>query len=192
MKGPETLSYIVGRIVVGVDGSPGSLQALRYAVSHARAMGGLLVPVLAWTMPDGEFADRHSPYAASSGEWRTTAERKLLTAFDEGLGGMPTDLATAPLLLRGPASAVLTAVANRNSDLLVIGAGRRGLLRHALHASTTRHCLAHARCAVVAVPPNPLAREIDGARAGLWSRHALRDSAAAVEECRHPVHKAGT
>lgn len=159
------MSCIVGRIVVGVDGSAGSLQALRYAVSHARASGGLLIPVLAWTVPDGEFADRRSAFAAPSGQWRPRAERTLLTAFDEALGGLPTDLETAPLILRGPAATVLTVVANRNSDLLVIGAGRRGALRHALHASTARQCLARAQCAVVAVPPNPLARHGRAGRA---------------------------
>jgi nucleotide-binding universal stress UspA family protein len=150
------MSQVIGRVVVGVDGTLGSLQALRYAVNHARTFNGVLVPVLAWTPPGGEFGDRRYPVAALAEQWKATAERKLRTAFDEALGGMPDDLAIHPMIVRGPAGAVLTEVANRTGDLLVVGAGRRGVLRHALHASTSRQCLARAKCAVIAVPPSPM------------------------------------
>jgi hypothetical protein len=50
--------------------------------------------------------------------------------------------------------------ADHHSDLLVVGAGRRGKLRHSLHAGTVRYCLAHAVCPVIAVPPPTLQAEI--------------------------------
>ena len=41
----------MGTIVVGVDGSDGSLQALRWAIDEARLRGARLVAVHAWLAP---------------------------------------------------------------------------------------------------------------------------------------------
>lgn len=176
------MSRIVGRVVVGVDGSPGSLQALRHAVNTARSLNTVLVPVLAWSPPGGESANRRYPVASLTAQWRKTAERRLLAAFDDALGGMPMDLDVSARVVRGEPGRVLVGVADRAGDLLVIGAGRRGPLRHALHASVARHCLARARCAVVAVPPNPLARKLGRALTTRWPQFALRDGGRAVEQ----------
>ena len=51
----------VRRVIAGVSGSAGSLQALRYAAEMARQMMQLLAPVLAWMPPGGELADRRYP-----------------------------------------------------------------------------------------------------------------------------------
>ena len=53
----------VRRIVVGVHGSLGSLQALRYATEEARARKVPLVPVIAWVPPGGTFRARASSVA---------------------------------------------------------------------------------------------------------------------------------
>jgi nucleotide-binding universal stress UspA family protein len=42
----------VRRVVAGVDGSLGSLQALRYAAEEARERDALLVTIIAWLPPD--------------------------------------------------------------------------------------------------------------------------------------------
>jgi nucleotide-binding universal stress UspA family protein len=49
------------RVITGVSGSPGSLRALRYAAEVAGRHGAVLLPVLAWTPPGGELADRRFP-----------------------------------------------------------------------------------------------------------------------------------
>jgi hypothetical protein len=49
------------RIIVGANGSPGSLRALRYAQHLARDFDATLVPVLAWLPPCGDLADRRTP-----------------------------------------------------------------------------------------------------------------------------------
>jgi nucleotide-binding universal stress UspA family protein len=151
---------ILGRVVVGVDGTPGSLEALRFAVGQARLLGATLVPVLAWIPPGGEVAARRVPAPAYTQMLRKDAEQRLLRAFDEGLGGLPRDLRAEPWVIRGGAGPALVETADRTNDLLVVGAGRRGLLRHAWRASTARYCLAHASCPVIAVPPPKLQAEI--------------------------------
>ena len=79
----------IHRVIVGVDGSLGSLQALRYAEAEARHRDVPLVPVIAWTPPGGDLAERRhsSPYLRKI--WREAAWERLRAAFDDGLGGMP-------------------------------------------------------------------------------------------------------
>ena len=151
---------ILGRVIVGVDGSPGSLEALRFAVGQARLLETTLIPVLAWIPPGGDVAARRVPAPAYTRMLRQDAELRLLRAFDEGLGGLPPDLRVEPWVIRGGAGPALVETADRANDLLVVGSGRRGWLRHALRASTARYCLAHAACPVLAVPPPKLQAEI--------------------------------
>jgi nucleotide-binding universal stress UspA family protein len=149
----------VRRIVVGVHGSLGSLQALRHAADEARQRDVPLVPVIAWVPPGGDLAERRhsSPYLRKI--WREAAWERLTTAFDDGLGGMPADLEVEPHVERGETGQVLVDIASRADDLLIVGTGRRGLGRF-LHCSVTRYCIAHAKCPVLAVPPSALMNEM--------------------------------
>lgn len=173
------MSHVIGRVVVGVSGAPGSLQALRFAVGHARAFNATLVPVIAWEPPGGDSAGRRFP-AFLADEWAEAAEQRLLTAFDEGLGALPADLPTRPLVIRGPAKLVMVAVADRDNDLLVVGAGRHGPLHRAWYGSVPHHALTHARCAVITVPPSRLAAEAGRRWSGPRLRRAPRDAAAVL------------
>jgi nucleotide-binding universal stress UspA family protein len=151
---------VLGRVIVGVDGSPGSLEALRFALGQAYLLETTLIPVLAWVPPGGEVAARRVPAPAYSRILRDDAEKRLLRAFDEGLGGLPPGVRVEPWVIRGATGPALVETAERSNDLLVVGAGRRGMLRHAFRASTARYCLAHAACPVIAVPPPKLQAEI--------------------------------
>jgi nucleotide-binding universal stress UspA family protein len=160
-------SKIIGRVVVGVDCSPGSLAALRYALDQARRLDATLVPVHAWQVPGGELPSRRAADPGYTRMVREMAEQELRRAFDEGLGGLPRDVPAEPRLIRGAVGPALVETADRASDLLVIGAGRRGRLHHPMHAKTARYCLAHAVCPVIAVPPPTLQAELS-------SPHRLR------------------
>jgi nucleotide-binding universal stress UspA family protein len=175
------MSHTFGRVVVGVDGSLGSLQALRFAVGHARTFGAVLAPVLAWTPPGGELGNRRCPVAALNAIWQHDAETRLHTAFDEALGGQPNDLDISSLVLRGQAGRLLVSVANRDDDLLVVGTGHGGILRRAIQGSASRYCLAHARCAVVTVPPAPLAEQLGRTWSELRTHRELHDAVAALD-----------
>src|SRR5690348_13636879 len=76
----------VRRIVVGVHGSLGSLQALRYAADEARDRSVPLVAITAWVPPGGDLAERRdsSPYLRKV--WREAAWERLWAAFNDGLG----------------------------------------------------------------------------------------------------------
>jgi nucleotide-binding universal stress UspA family protein len=152
-------SHVLGRVVVGVHGTPGSLQALRFAVGHARAFGTVLVPVIAWEAPGGDSACRPYPTYLTD-EWADAAERRLLAAFDEGLGGPPADVTTVPRVIRGKPGRVLVEVADRDSDVLVVGRNQHRRLHRAWYGSTPAHCLTHARCAVLVVQPSELQLEL--------------------------------
>jgi nucleotide-binding universal stress UspA family protein len=159
----------VRRIVVGVHGSLGSLQALRYAADDARWRNVPLVPVIAWIPPGGDLAERRAPSPYLREVWADAAKKRLVEAFEAGLGGMPDDVVIEGRVERGEAGPVLVDVAAEPGDLLVIGTGRRALVGRALRKSVGRYCLAHARCPVLAVPPSALMEEVGRHRP--WTRH---------------------
>jgi nucleotide-binding universal stress UspA family protein len=163
----------VRRIIVGVHGSLGSLQALRYAEAEARRRDVPLVPVIAWVPPGGDLAERRhsSPYLRKI--WREAAWERLTSAFDDGLGGMPADLEVEPHVERGETGPVLVDVASQPDDLLIVGTGRRSALGRMLRHSVSRYCLAHARCPVLAVPPSALMDEMGHGLRSWQRRHAL-------------------
>jgi len=158
----------VRRIVVGVHGSLGSLQALRFATQEARSRNVPLVPVIAWIPPGGDLAERRHPSGYLRQIWADAAKQRLLDAFETGLGGMPPDVVIEGLVERGETGPVLVDVAAKPGDLLVIGTGRRSCIGRALRKSVGRYCLAHARCPVLAVPPSALMDEVE--RHWPWER----------------------
>jgi nucleotide-binding universal stress UspA family protein len=113
---------------------------------------------------------RHSsPYLRKI--WRDAARERLDAAFEDGLGGIPADVRVEPHVERGETGPVLVDVADQPDDLLIIGTGRRSLLRRMVRGSAARYCLAHARCPVLAVPPSALMDEMSH---GLHSWHVRR------------------
>jgi nucleotide-binding universal stress UspA family protein len=162
----------VRRVVVGVHGSIGSLQALRYAAEEARERCVPLVPVIAWVPPGGDAAERSRPSPYLRKIWREEARKRLWAAFDDGLGGLPADIQLEPHVERGETGQVLVEIASQPGDLLIIGTGRRGFLVRAFRKSAGRYCLAHARCPVLAVPPSALMDELGGFRTRLLRRRA--------------------
>lgn len=160
------------RVITGVSGSAGSLQALRYAVELARSDDAVLMPVLAWTPPGGELADRRAPCPPLRSAWTQAAWDRLWRAIDLALGGPPADVAFSPHIARGPAGGVLSQLAIQPGDVLVIGAGRRGVTR-LTESMVSRYCLAHAHCPVIAVPPSELAGELHGLH-GWRLRHRIQ------------------
>ena len=152
----------IRRVIVGTSGSPGSLQALRYAEELARTHDAILIPVLAWVPPGGDLADRRAPCGYLRRVWAEDACQRLQDALHAAWGEIPAGPSVEPLVERGEAGRILVSIACYPGDLLVVGAGRRGALARVISGKVSRYCLAHAHCPVLAVPPPALAEELDG------------------------------
>jgi nucleotide-binding universal stress UspA family protein len=150
----------VGRVIVGTSGSPGSLRALRYGEVVARAHAAALIPVIAWSPPEGDrAAPRYYPSGALRQVWQDMACQRLRDALIAVWGEVPDDPMVEPHVERGPAGWVLVSLACRPDDLLVVGAGRRGALARTACCRVSRYCVAHAQCPVLTIPPAALAQE---------------------------------
>ena len=149
------------RVIVGVTGSVCNLQALRCAAAEARRRETPLLAVHAWVPPGGEMAERQCSIPELRQVWQNAAWHRLWDAFDAALGGLPPDLHVEATAVRGDPGRVLVATASQANDLLVIGAGRRGIPGRLLRRQVGRYCLVHAACPVLVVPPSELAQEME-------------------------------
>jgi nucleotide-binding universal stress UspA family protein len=167
----------IRRVIVGASGSPGSLQALRYAEELARADNAILIPALAWVPPGGDLADRRTPCGYLRRVWAEDACQQLRDTLRLVWGEIPADPSIQPAVVCGEAGWVLVHLADCPGDLLVVGAGRRGALARVISGKVSRYCLAHAWCPVLAVPPPALAGEMRHGLLGwvFWHRPLTLD-----------------
>jgi nucleotide-binding universal stress UspA family protein len=142
-------------VVVGVDGSPASYTALRWALAHAAALGAPLRAVRCWTpivAKRWEAAVTGEPVPSEAGQ-QARAERELAQVVAAALARLPdqaTRAAVRQRVVRGPAGPVLAGEAH-GAALLVVGHGPRATeLRH---RSVSWYCLRHATCPVLVIPP---------------------------------------
>jgi nucleotide-binding universal stress UspA family protein len=139
-----------GRIVVGLDGSDPSKQALRWAVRQAERTGGTVEALNAWDFPHFHGSLGWLPPPSSDeAALRTRALEELEEAVQETVGPQP------PVPIRsevryGTAAGVLID-ASRGADLLVVGARGLGGFSGLLLGSVSQHCVQHAACPVVVV-----------------------------------------
>jgi nucleotide-binding universal stress UspA family protein len=171
----------VRRVIVGASGSPGSLPALRYAMSVARRDRAPLIAVHAWVPPGGELAARQHPSPYLQRIWQAAARQRLGDALDAAWAAGRSGLDVRPVVVRAEPGPALVEMASSADDLLVVGAGRRGRLARMRHGRVSRYCLAHARSPVLAVPPSALPG-CTGRRLRGWS---FRHRTLTVEHARH-------
>lgn len=138
-----TQSTSTSFLVVGVDGSDASRDALRWAARQARMTGADLHAICAWDFP---VACGWAP-DYSDVDLEGAARESLQETIRQVLGEVP-DLAVVARVERGHAAQVLVE-ASREADMLVVG--RRGLGSFAgmLLGSVSEHCAQHARCPVL-------------------------------------------
>ncbi|SER00835.1 Nucleotide-binding universal stress protein, UspA family [Lentzea xinjiangensis] len=139
-------------ILVGVDGSAESRAALRWAVEEAPRRGARVEAVLSYHRgpavvpavpmglnPYGEMPHRHPA-------------RELHEAVRQVRATVPNAADVAECVVVGDAARQLVE-ASKHAALLVIGTRGRGAVREFLSQGVAAHCLRHAECPVVVVPP---------------------------------------
>jgi nucleotide-binding universal stress UspA family protein len=139
----------VGRVVVGVDGSPASLRALHWAAAEAARRGIGLDVVHAWKWPHSLLlTDVFKEPSAVEAQ-----ERALMLRAVESLAPhehVPCDVRS--ILVEDEASVALVQ-ASETAELLVVGSRGRGGFSGLLLGSVSQHCTHHADCPVAVIPP---------------------------------------
>ncbi|MEV7028458.1 universal stress protein [Kitasatospora sp. NPDC093558] len=138
----------VSRVVVGVDGSPSSHAALRWALRHAELIGGVVDAVGAWEPPS--HIGWPAPVVDHSFD-RDVAEKRFADELDEVLGADLPVQVRRTMVMGDPSDVLLDA--SRGAELLVVGShGHNGFTRALLGSVSTR-CAQHASCPVVIIRP---------------------------------------
>lgn len=133
-------------VVVGVDGSAPSKEALSWAARYARLAGEPLHVLVAWRLPPSYGWE--GPYPA---DWDPEAEAKAAgeSAVREVLGGEERSTFSLEVVEGHPAR-VLTD-ASKRAVLVVVGSRGRGEFAGMLLGSVSEFLTAHAHCPVVVV-----------------------------------------
>lgn len=138
------------RIVVGIDGSDGSLEALRVAATEARARECTLEVVCAWhpsTMGSIPAFGVGAPAAESLEELRSALDNTLAA---EGLGP-DCEIGVEARVVTGHAAEALLEAAE-SASLVVVGTRGRGGFTGLVLGSVSQQVVTHARSPVMVVP----------------------------------------
>jgi nucleotide-binding universal stress UspA family protein len=142
-----------GRIVVGVDGSPGSRAALAWALDAAVATGES-VQVVATFPVDVYWRDPTLMDERRIEAVRTDTGARVRALVDDVLTERRAakDVPVHIVVVSGGAAEHLVRQAE-DADLLVVGSRGRGAVRSTVLGSVALYCVTHARGAVVVVHP---------------------------------------
>jgi nucleotide-binding universal stress UspA family protein len=141
----------VGLVVVGVDGSDQSIEALKWALDEARIRGARVRAMNIWNYPAG-YGIEMSAMAVVTPEF---LEKAALTTLDTCIEKATAAVERAPLVERvarqGSPSRELLHEGQR-ADLLVVGQRGHGGFMGLLLGSVANQVLHHATCPTVVVP----------------------------------------
>ncbi len=169
-------------VVVGYDGSPSALEALRWGAAEAAGRGLPLTICHAWEWPHHEWPGELVPLELV----RRPAQR-LVKAAAAWAGRHHPDVPVNTLTDRGSPSALLVDL-SAQAALIVVGARGYGTLQGMALGSVSGHVAAHARCPVVVSRGNPEER---GAREVVVGFDGSRASVAALGFAAAEAHRLG-
>lgn len=160
MTTPAAPSPPAGRVVVGVDDSPGGRAALTFAAREAARRGAELHVICAWSMPGG-----HTGHAKVPGPLRDACldeARAVLNRLQQEVLGADPGIPVV-LVIGEPSPARALIEASEQADLVVVGSRGRGGFVGLLLGSVSSQVAHHARCPVTVVhgpqPPHSDNRE---------------------------------
>jgi nucleotide-binding universal stress UspA family protein len=132
------------RIVVGVDGSPASIGALKWALDQAALTGAAVEAINAW-----QYAQVLGGQASAIGvNFSATAEQILQNAVESV--GASTESVTTRTVLGHPVQVLVDA--SGDADLLVVGSRGHGGFVGMLLGSVSGQVSTYAQCPTVIVP----------------------------------------
>ncbi|WP_234344326.1 universal stress protein [Streptomyces sp. WM6372] len=135
-------------IVVGVDGSNHSKEALRWAVAQAKAIGGRVHAVMSWEWNTNPFAvGTGTPDELVGAE--ETARRRLADTVASAVGTSPGVPVFRRVEQGSPAQVLVDA--SKEADLTVVGTRGYGGFKGALLGSVSQQVVQYAASTVVVV-----------------------------------------
>lgn len=141
----------MAKIIVGIDGSPASKAALRWALEEAELRRLPLMAIYAYEYPLVSTTSQALHLIETDfAEYRAAGERIL----DEALEEVASNASVQPerIVMEGPPAAALIEAAGED-DLLVVGSRGHGGFAGLLLGSVSEQCARHARSPVVIVRP---------------------------------------
>jgi nucleotide-binding universal stress UspA family protein len=113
------------RIVAGVDGSPSSMCALRWAIRQAGLTGAVVDAVIAWHYPVADGGFGWVPTGIGEGfDFKENAEKTLADAISSAADPGSATVVRALVVEGNPAQVLLAA--SDGADLLVVGSRGHG------------------------------------------------------------------
>lgn len=139
-------------IVVGVDGSQCSLDALAFAYEQAEARKRPLVVVYAWYMANRWVEGFNPEWPADHHYFREQATQRANEIVDKFLADKPRPRWLKVLAVEEYPSLALIGIA-KDAEMLVVGSRGRGGFKSMLLGSVSTACVHHAHCPVVVMRP---------------------------------------
>jgi nucleotide-binding universal stress UspA family protein len=139
-----------GQIVVGIDGSGSSRDALRWALDEARIRGAFVDAVHVWRYPSLAYAGLLSAPAVAQDELEAGAGALLDHEVNAVLAAGYDSPPIRRVVLEGSAGEQLVRYSEA-ADLLVTGHRGRGRIGDKVLGSVAHHCSNHASCPVIVV-----------------------------------------
>jgi nucleotide-binding universal stress UspA family protein len=134
----------VGVVVVGVDGSRQSQEALDWALAHAAERGSTVEAIM--TVSPGELSP--DDLAAVLAE----ADLRLATYVADALGRAAATPAVAQTTVAGDPAVVLVN-ASRTAELVVLGSHGMSSISNPVLGSVSLACIRLGSCPVLVIPP---------------------------------------
>ena len=148
-------------VLVAIDGSPDSEEALGHAIDlaegeHAKLTLFSAVP----TPPPFVYA---TPGAAVLADLSESAQKETEATMKEALARVPESVSVTSVIKTAPVKpALLEQIADGGHDLVVMGSRGRGAVRSALLGSVSHHVLHHSGVPVLIAHSASAREERDG------------------------------
>lgn len=138
------------RVVVGIDGSENSIDALRCALEEASLRGALLHVIYAFTSPTAVGVPVPADYYETLQKDAHTIIDESIASATEGFTGTLPEIART-VVPEAPGAALVDA--SEGAELVVVGSRGRGGFSSLLIGSVSTQCVYHAHCPVLVVRP---------------------------------------